>query len=274
MLYKSLNFEVKSVSDGGEFEGYAAVFGNLDRTGDIILPGAFKETLPTFLAEGIIAWQHDWSTPIGKPLDASEDSKGLFIKAMISDTEAGRDARTLMKDGVVRKMSIGYDAAEYDWLDADNIASYLGAGYAGYSLREIQRACDWGRALKKINLYEVSPVSVPANREADITGVKGVLPDGTPLEEQFRFALAASNELTARFKSLHELRQTEGRKLSESNRARLKSFAEALVGAQDALSALLEGKQAANESGESEAAQAAYLRFKMTALRELGVEIN
>jgi len=36
----------------GEFEGYAAGILNIDRSGDLILPGAFADTLPAFLALG------------------------------------------------------------------------------------------------------------------------------------------------------------------------------------------------------------------------------
>jgi len=72
-------FEVKSVKAddsgqyAGEFMGYAAGIHNIDRVGDMILPGAFVEDLPRFLNEGVVCWQHDWMTPIGVPMEARED---------------------------------------------------------------------------------------------------------------------------------------------------------------------------------------------------------
>jgi hypothetical protein len=50
VIVKTLSFdetEIKFTGDGkqGIFEGYASVFNNTDSDGDIILPGAFKNTL-------------------------------------------------------------------------------------------------------------------------------------------------------------------------------------------------------------------------------------
>src|SRR5665213_2763337 len=103
--YKSLPFEMKmGAGSAGEgvFEGYGAVFHNVDLCGDIIAPGAFAKGLKQFLATGILAWQHEWQEPTGRPLEVREDGHGLFIKGKISDTERGRDARTLLKDGVIQ----------------------------------------------------------------------------------------------------------------------------------------------------------------------------
>src|SRR5262245_57389664 len=70
----------------GEFSGYCAGINNIDRVGDMILPGAFTDDLPRFLKEGVVCWQHDWEKPIGKPLEANEDSYGLFVKCRVSNT--------------------------------------------------------------------------------------------------------------------------------------------------------------------------------------------
>jgi hypothetical protein len=53
--WKSVAFrEVKASADGGQFEGLAAAFFNVDRSywPDIIAPGAFAADLAEFLAEG------------------------------------------------------------------------------------------------------------------------------------------------------------------------------------------------------------------------------
>lgn len=49
---------------------------------------------------------------LGKPLELREDEKGLFIRGKISDTQSGRDVQTLLKDGVLNELSIGYDAVD------------------------------------------------------------------------------------------------------------------------------------------------------------------
>ncbi len=115
------------------------------------MPGAFAKTLSERFGRVKVCWQHDWKAPIGKPLEIREDEHGLHVKAMISDTAVGRDVRTLMKDGVVSELSIGYDVIQDAWRD-DN----------GKSVR----------LLKELRLYEISPVTMAANPMAIITGVK------------------------------------------------------------------------------------------------------
>lgn len=170
--YKSFPFEVKSFDEAG-FAGYAATFGVLDRVADLIVPGAFRETLPTFLKEGIIAWQHDWKEPIGKPIEAFEDQNGLFVKAVLSETQRGRDVRTLLQDGVIRKLSIGYEVLEAE--EDVSIEQVQGILKRELSDEEQYAASRYPiRILKRIKLFEVSPVSVPANPAAVITQVKQV----------------------------------------------------------------------------------------------------
>jgi len=73
---------------------------------DILAPGCFAQDLAEFLAEGFVSGiNHDWDVPIGKPLEARETAEGLFVRASISDTAAGRDVRTLLRDGVVKRLS-------------------------------------------------------------------------------------------------------------------------------------------------------------------------
>src|SRR5262249_38615564 len=178
-------FEVKSVKaseDGqyaGEFTGYAAGIHNIDRVGDMILPGAFVEDLPRFLQEGVVCWQHDWMAPIGVPLEAKEDNYGLMTRARVSNTMQGKDAMTLIKDGVIKKLSIGYRVQNYDWVDRAGLVSYLQtSGLAPERQDAILRQYDELELmelflLKKIRLFEYSPVSVPANPNASIIAAKG-----------------------------------------------------------------------------------------------------
>ncbi len=171
-------FEVKAVSDAGgqwQFEGYAAAFNNLDRVGDVILPGAFTESIPAFLKRGFIGGlMHDWSQPIGKPLEVREDAKGLYIRAQIVDTQHGRDVYKLLKEGVITSLSIGFRSIVEGWLYGNDVNPYLAPEMTD---AERDRIRSQGvRVLKKCELYEVSPVSVPANPSALITEVKRALP--------------------------------------------------------------------------------------------------
>lgn len=210
-------FEVKSVQEAdGQFagfiEGYAAGIHNIDRVGDMILPGAFRDDLPRFLSEGVVCWQHNWDMPIGKPTEAREDSYGLYSKAQISNTTQGRDCMTLVKDGVVRKLSIGYRVQDYEWVDRAGLVAYLaGAGLTSEKQASILQQYDEMDLmelflLKKVKLYEYSPVTIPANPNASITAAKGL-----PFAEHSQAVLTAVQELSERVKSIHALRQSQGK---------------------------------------------------------------
>lgn len=150
--FKTIAFQLESSNDEGEFSGYAAVFGNVDSGGDIIEKGAFARTIvDDFDRIKILSQHNSYELPIGKPLELREDEKGLYIRGKISDTQAGRDIRTLLKDGVLCELSIGYDALDFE-ID--------GAGI---------------RHLKEIKLWEVSIVTWAMNDQAKIDGVKSLM---------------------------------------------------------------------------------------------------
>ncbi len=151
--YKSVKFELDSTDEKtGEFAGYAAVFGNLDGGRDIIQPGAFVKTIAEdFDRIKILSQHNDCELPIGKPLELREDEKGLYIRGKVSDTQMGRDVKTLLKDGVLNELSIGYDAVDFDYDGKNNI-----------------------RYLKAVKLWEVSIATWAMNDQATIDEVKSL----------------------------------------------------------------------------------------------------
>lgn len=227
MRRMTVPFEVKSVKqseDGqyaGEVEGYAAGIHNIDRTGDMILPGAFVDDLPRFLSEGVVCWQHDWADPIGMPMAAHEDAFGLFTKSRISKTTRGIDAMTLIRDGVVKKMSIGYRVEDYESVNRLGLVAYLGTTNlpedrkAGI-LRQFDEMGD-GTVflLKKLKLYEYSPVSIPANPNAMITDAKSLT--GLTFAQHSDAVLTAVEGLTERIAGITAIRQEQGRKASPAH---------------------------------------------------------
>lgn len=110
MERKTVGFQLTSLdTEGRTLEGYASTFGNLDLGDDIIHPGAFAKTLAERGGKVRFLWQHDPSEPLGKPIELHEDARGLFFKAVISDTARGRDALALLRDGAIEGLSIGYE---------------------------------------------------------------------------------------------------------------------------------------------------------------------
>ena len=84
MTKKTLDFplKIKSVSETGEFKGYASVFGVKDSYSDIVMPGAFKKSLERWGEKErmpALLWQHKMDEPIGIYTLMEEDETGLKI---------------------------------------------------------------------------------------------------------------------------------------------------------------------------------------------------
>jgi HK97 family phage prohead protease len=227
--YKTVAFKADTgLQDTNTFSGYASAFNVADAMGEIVMPGAFKNTLSDFLDSGIVCWQHDWSTPIGRPVEAREDSTGLYVKAKVSETDAGREAMTLMRDGVIRRMSIGYKINGYRVLSEDEGISLLGKDAYFRALRDVPPWSEGLTALTDLTLFEFSPVSVPANRSAVITAVKDTTGSGVPLHVSVDALKRQSAELTTRYAQMIDQRVKEGRTLSAANRLYLLETRDAL----------------------------------------------
>lgn len=151
MKTKDFALQVKDLSDDGTFEGYGSIFGNVDSYGEKVMPGAFVESLARHKREGsnvLMLWNHDAHQPIGVWEDLAEDAKGLWGKGrFLLDIQRAREVHTLAKNKAIGGLSIGYREED---TDQDGAV----------------------RLLKKLNLYEISPVTFPANRRARIESVK------------------------------------------------------------------------------------------------------
>lgn len=161
----SLPFKLKADQDTRTVEGYASVFNVLDSDGDVVVPGAFQESITErFHEEQLIKmlWQHDPAEPMGLPVELREDSRGLFFKARVSDTQANLDRLKLMADKVVDRVSIGFQVLKAEEFEDDEAREQL-SGIA--KVLPLMR-------LTKLKLYEFSPVTFAANEKAVILAVK------------------------------------------------------------------------------------------------------
>lgn len=160
----SCHFDLKKILDPeedgpniGVFEGFASTFGNVDRMDDIIVKGAFARTLSDHRDRDRqirMLSQHDRSELIGGfPSQlAREDDKGLFVVGNINlDTQTGKEAFSLMKQGVLQDLSIGFIIRDSEMQDGKQL-------------------------IKEVDLFEISLVTEPANQEAQITTIKSIVP--------------------------------------------------------------------------------------------------
>jgi hypothetical protein len=114
-------------------------------------PGAFDASIAKRGNRIPVLLMHDdRALPIGKPVGFRSTADGLIMDARISDTTDGNDALTLVRDGVLSGLSVGFSVPDggETWTDT--------------STRVITRA----------NLHEVSVVNFPAYDDARIQSVR------------------------------------------------------------------------------------------------------
>ena len=143
----SSDFIVKSSrKENTLISGYASVFGVIDTHNDIVVKGAFKTAEYNKVK---LLWQHDVTKPIGIIKFLQEDEYGLRLEAEINNnTVAGVEATELVKQKAVGGLSTGFSIRSSD-----------------YNKQGI-------RIIEDVELMEISIVTFPANRQAEIQQVK------------------------------------------------------------------------------------------------------
>jgi HK97 family phage prohead protease len=173
--------ELKADTDARTVEGWASTFGNTDLDNDIIAPGAFADSIKAKMPK--LLWQHQTDQVIGIWNDAKETEQGLYVKGTILDTTLGNDAYKLAKAGAIDSMSIGFSIKAYS----------------------VDRESDT-RTIEKVDLWEVSLVTFPANPMARIMGVKAAHGNERDFENFLReagYSRDAAKIITAKgFKAL------------------------------------------------------------------------
>lgn len=200
--------EVKADAPDGVvavIKAYVLAFGNVDRVGDVILPGACDKFLASEDADRMaICWQHDRATVIGKITDKGVDDYGMWIEAEILPTTAGKDAAILLKSGAVNQFSIGY-----------RIDKYRFEKRAGYDY-EI-------RVLEEITVYEASPVTVPANPKAVLVDAKAEPEQEEGKNEEENNKPQNNQDMTEELKALQdqlaEVKKTAEEKVKEQEKS-------------------------------------------------------
>ena len=159
-LYKS--FEMKA-AENGSIEGYFSTYEKTpDSYGDIIEPGAFTETIKAREETGHpfpLCFNHDFSAVIGAVDSVKDTEKGPFIEAHFLDTQLAQDVRKMLQSGAIYQFSFAYDV--------------LGARRP----TEEEEKAGVTNVLTKLEVFEISVVTVPANQNAVATEVKSAEPE-------------------------------------------------------------------------------------------------
>jgi len=172
--------EIKMGAEGNlKFSGYASVFNGIDSYGDMILPGAYKETLIDRDRPVQLRWNH-YGPVIGKFTDMYEDEMGLYVEGELTKGHStAEDAAALLRHGAISGLSIGYSAKDSE---EDGVI----------------------RKLKAIELYEISVVESPADNNAHISNIKSAvkLKDIEAVLRQKGFSQKEATEIVAAVKKI------------------------------------------------------------------------
>jgi len=145
--------EVKAVDDAEwRLEGIATT-PTPDRVDDVVEPKGAQFTLPVpFL------WQHDKRQPIGNVTEAQVTDDGIKVVIQLVKPEE------VQSEDLKKRLQEAWDSIK------TGLVRGLSIGFRGLEVADIQGT--WGYKFIKWDWYELSAVTIPANQEATITGIK------------------------------------------------------------------------------------------------------
>lgn len=168
---KTFTAEVKAAPDGGEFTAIVSVFGNVDSVRDVVMPGAFTDSLKSWADSGDpipTIWSHQWGdldSHIGTVVEAKEllpgdpllpahlaGFGGLWVRCVLDDEGSATKVRKLLKGRRVKNFSFAYDIIEAASAERD-----------GRYVTE----------LRKLHILECGPCLIGANQATDLLAAKG-----------------------------------------------------------------------------------------------------
>ena len=191
MEHKYKNFELKfKAEEEGKIAGYFSTYDEEpDSYGDIIKPGAFTETLKKREESGHpfpLCFNHDFSSVIGVVDSVTDTEKGPYIEGHFLDTELANDVRKMLLSGAIYQFSFAYDVLEAE--------------------RPTKELADKGvdMVLTKLEVFEISVVTVPANQNAVVTEVKAGKRNSTKDEDTIKQIISLAESLLVKAEDTQE----------------------------------------------------------------------
>ncbi|HEX6020620.1 MAG TPA: HK97 family phage prohead protease [Solirubrobacter sp.] len=162
-------FRAASNSDTTTIRGYASVFGVRNSHAEVFVPGAFSDTLQRVSDTKPLVMGYLHVDPIGKWDERAEDEHGLKLGGPISKTSKGEEAATLVRDGVLTGLSIGFwPRLEYFADPGEEVTFDTPFGKVTYQ----EDRYTW--YVVRADLVEASLVIAPSDDEARLTEVRSV----------------------------------------------------------------------------------------------------
>lgn len=196
---KTLSINLKADGEEGEFIARFATLNVKDKDGDVTLSGA----IPAGRVVPISSFSHgSWggALTVGGAKLLETDNQAIAMGRFNLKTQAGREHYETLKfnqeQGILTEWSYGFKPLEFNFGE-----------WEGQQVR----------FLKKVDVFEVSPVLKGAGIDTSLLALKS----NRPLEEHAETALAVVSEFLARCKSLADLRAKDGRVLNGVNVERL-----------------------------------------------------
>ena len=190
LIHKTFQFKADSVATEerngvpvGILKGYASTWG-VDRGGDQILKGAFAKTIQRHKDDNrqIRMFDgHDSSKliggyPINKVMDTDE---GLYVEGEVNlQVQRGAEIYALAKQGVLTDFSVRFSVPNKNAIKSMKID--------GKSITQFS----------EIELWEISPVNEPMNKDANILQVKSLELPIAPRETFSNSFVEMQNDLT------------------------------------------------------------------------------
>jgi len=188
MAIKKKTIEIKA--ENGTISGYAATWiREPDAYGDVIVRGAFAESIAEIKAEGKtlpLLYNHDsydLDNFIGTIKDLEEDDHGLKFEAVFDDTPKAQRARELALDGRLCKFSFAYDVLDQ----------------APIKIGEVTV-----NELRKLKIHEISLVMYPANPDTSVIDAKSGRRNSAKDAEAIRNAISLLQEVLGELDDIEE----------------------------------------------------------------------
>jgi HK97 family phage prohead protease len=156
-------------ADRTRITGHGVTWGLLNSYNRVFVPGTFHDWLPEFDDRHPvpIGWMHD--IPVGRWDQIEEDTIGLLMSGLLSQTSLGNDTAALMRDGL-NALSIGFYPTEVAWADAGVRMTFD----TPYGQRSYQFD-DYALYIIKAELVECSFVMTGADDEARVDEVQALI---------------------------------------------------------------------------------------------------